>query len=317
VNLLGNTLRETNVSRVAEQLASRGIASLCKKNGQQCVSSFHHDAIRLPNGHTLVLATLERMFPDGAQGSKDPVDIMGDLVVELDEDLQVAWVWNSFDHLDLKRASKIDEKCQLGPGKAGCTPVFLADQANGWLHSNSLHYVAGSGDLLISIPEQDWVIKIDYKDGKGSGKVLWRLGEGGDFTVKSSDPDPWFSFQHDARIEAAGSTRLVVFDDGQRRKKKHPEANNRGQVWALDEKARTATLVYNVDLGAYAIAMGSAQRLSNGGYTFESGLINLGPSPYSRTTETSPDGKIAYGQQLEGGVIYRSYRVSDMYTAPY
>jgi hypothetical protein len=317
LNLLGQTVRETNVSRVAEQLAARGIASRCRKDGQQCIPGFHHDAIRLPNGHTLVLAGLERMFPDGAQGSRDPIDILGDIVVDLDEDFQVAWVWNSFDHLDLNRASIGDEKCRAGAGGGGCTPVFLADQANGWLHSNSLHYVQGSGDILISMPEQDWVIKIDYKDGKGTGKILWRLGEGGDFTAKSSDPDPWFSYQHDARIETPGSNRLVVFDDGHRRKKKDPKANNRGQVWELDEKARTATLVYNADVGAYAVAVGSAQRLSNGGYTFESGFINPGPSPYSRTTETSPDGRIAYGQQVEGAVTYRSYRVPDMYTAPH
>jgi hypothetical protein len=306
LNLLGHTVRETNVSRVAEQLATRGIVSRCRKDGQQCVPGFHHDAIRLPNGHTLVLAGLERMFPDGAQGSKDPTDVLGDIVVDLDEDFQVAWVWNSFDHMDLKRSAIGDEKCRFGPGGGGCTPVFLAEQANGWLHSNSLHYVHGSGDVLISMPEQDWVIKIDYKDGKGSGKILWRLGKDGDFTVKSNDPDPWFSFQHDARIETPGSNRLVVFDDGHRRKKTNPEEN-----------ARTATLVYNADVGAYAIAVGSAQRLTNGGYTFESGFINPGPSPYSRSTETSPDGKIVYGQELASGVTYRSYRVPDLYTAPH
>jgi arylsulfate sulfotransferase len=317
VDLLGNSIRETNISRVAEQLATRGIVSRCKKDGQQCVSGFHHDAIRLPNGHTLVLAGLERMFPDGAQGSQDPIDILGDLVLDLDEDFQVVWVWNSFDHMDVKRASLGDEKCKFGRGGGGCTPVFLAEQANGWLHSNSLHYVHGSGDVLISVPEQDWIIKIDYKDGKGSGNVLWRLGQDGDFTVKSSDPDPWFSFQHDARIETPGSNRLVVFDDGHRRQKKNKDAHNRGQVWELDENSHTATLVYNADVGAYAIAVGSAQRLSNGGYTFESGFINPGPSPYSQATETSPDGKIAYAQQLEGGITYRSYRVPDLYTAPH
>jgi hypothetical protein len=317
VDLLGNSMRETNIARVAEQLAARGIVSRCKKDGQQCVSGFHHDAIRLPNGHTLAIAGLERMFPDGAQGSQDPIDVLGDIVVDLDEDFQVAWVWNSFDHMDLKRASIGDEKCKFGRGGGGCPPVFLADQANGWLHSNSLHYIRGSGDFLISIPEQDWVVKIDYQDGRGTGKVLWRLGQDGDFTVKASDPDPWFSFQHDARIETPGSNRLVVFDDGHRRKKKNPQANNRGQVWELDENSRTATLVYNADVGAYAVAVGSAQRLSNGSYTFESGFINPGPSPYSRSTETSPDGKIAYAQQLDGGVTYRSYRVPDLYTAPH
>jgi arylsulfate sulfotransferase len=316
VDLLGNTVRETNISRVAEQLASRGIRSRCMKDGQQCVSGFHHEAIRLPNGHTLAIAGLERMFPDGAQGSKNPVDVLGDLVIDLDPDFQVAWVWNSFDHLDLNRASLGDEKCRQGPGDDGCTPVFLAATANGWLHSNSLNYIPGSGDLLISMPEQDWVLKIDYKDGKGSGKVLWRLGEGGDFQAKSNDPYPWFSYQHDAGFDPPGSNRLIVFDDGHQRKKKFPEANNRGQVWELDEQNRTATLVLNADLGVYAVAVGSAQSLANGGFSFESGFINPGPSAYSRETEVTADGKIAYAQQADGALTYRSFRVPDLYTAP-
>ena len=317
VDLLGNSIRETNVARVAEQLESRGIVSRCKKDGQQCVSGFHHDAIRLPNGHTLVIAGIERMFPDGAQGSTDPIDILGDLVIDLDEDFQVTWVWNSFDHMDIKRRSPSDSKCKFGRGGGGCPPIFLADQANGWLHSNSLHYVHADGNVLVSMPDQDWVIKFEYKDGKGTGKLLWRLGLDGDFTAKSSDPDPWFSFQHDARMETPGSNRLIVFDDAHRPKKKNPKANNRGQVWELDEKAHTATLVYNADVGVYAVAVGSAQKLSNGGYTFESGFINPGPSVYSQSTETSADGKIAYAQQMEGSITYRSYRVPDLYTAPH
>ena len=71
VDLLGNTMRETNASRVAEQLGAHGIHSKCMKDGEQCVSGFHHEAIRLPNGHTLVVAGLERMFPDGAQGPRN------------------------------------------------------------------------------------------------------------------------------------------------------------------------------------------------------------------------------------------------------
>src|SRR5580704_10505712 len=85
----GNILRETNNARVGEQLESRGLRSDCKKSGKECVSGFHHEAIRLPNGHTLVIAGLERMFPAGTQGSKEPVDILGDLIEDLDEDFQV------------------------------------------------------------------------------------------------------------------------------------------------------------------------------------------------------------------------------------
>ena len=315
LDLLGNTLRETNASRVAEQLASRGIRSKCMKDGEQCVSGFHHEAIRLPNDHTLVVAGLERMFPDGAQGSKDPVDVMGDLVIDLDPDFQVSWVWNSFDHMDVTRKSLGDEKCKLGPGSDGCASVFLAATANGWLHSNALNYIPASGDFLISIPEQDWVVKIDYQDGKGTGKVLWRLGLEGDFKAKSDDPYPWFSYQHDVGFDPPGSNRLIVFDDGERRKKKFPKSNNRGQVWELDEQTMTATLVVNADLGVYSPAIGSAQSLSGGGFSFESGMINL-PAVSSRATEVGADGKIVYAQQSDAAVTYRSFRVPDLYTPP-
>ncbi|MEO8128687.1 MAG: aryl-sulfate sulfotransferase [Bryobacteraceae bacterium] len=315
LDLAGQVIRETNISRVAEQLDAYGIHSDCKKDGKECVSGFHHEAIRVPGDHTLVIAGLERMFPAGTQGSKEAVDILGDLVIDLDEQFQVAGLWNSFDHFDIKRASLGDEKCAGGPGRGGCAPIFLAAQANGWLHSNSLNYIPATGDFLISMPEQNWVLKIDWRNGKGTGKILWRLGEGGDFTAKSDDPDPWFSFQHDAGFEPVGSNLLSILDDGHTRFKKNPKAHNRGQVWKLDEQARTATLVHNADLGVYAIAVGSAQTLSNGGHTFEAGFINP-VSPYARAVETSADGKVVYAQQVDGIIVYRSFRVPDMYSAP-
>ncbi len=315
-DLAGNLLRETNASRVAEQLESRGIKSDCKKGGAQCFSGFHHDAIRLPNGHTLVMGGLERMFPAGTQGSKGPVDVLGDAVVDLDEDLQVAWVWDAFDSIDVQRKSVGDAKCQIGPGADGCPSVFLADSANGWLHSNSITYAPKDGSLIISMPEQNWVVKIDYKNGAGTGKLLWRLGEGGDFTVKSADPEPWFSYQHDAGFEPADSDLLSVLDDGHERQKTHPGAHTRGQVWKLDEQAKTAELVYNADLGGYSVAVGSAQKLSGGGYSFELGFIDPGPTPHSFAVETSADGKIVYTQRVDGGIDYRSFRVADLYSAP-
>jgi hypothetical protein len=318
VDLAGNTIVETNIGRIAEQLEIRGIKSECKKGGQQCVPSFHHEAIRLPNGHILTLAGLERMMPAGTQGATEPVDVLGDLILDLDENLQLVWFWNSFDHMDLTRASLGNAKCQGGPGNDGCTPVFLASAANGWLHCNSLNYAPG-GDIVMSVPELDWVVKIDYKDGKGTGKILWRLGKDGDFAAKSDDPYPWFSFQHDVGFDPVTGM-LVIFDDGHRRKEKFPKANNRGQAWKLDEANRTATLVVNADLGVYAVAVGSSQPLSDGNYSWESGFLNPGPAGFaqmhSQTTETSADGKIVFSQQVDGGITYRSFRVANMYTAP-
>jgi arylsulfate sulfotransferase len=314
-DIAGGVIRETNTGRVAEQLDRFGIHSDCRAGGKECVSAFHHEAIRLPNGHVLAIAGLERMMPAGTQGSKEPVDVLGDLVLDLDGELQVTAIWNAFDHLDIKRASLYNATCKLGSGSGGCPPIFLAPAANGWTHSNSLNYIPATGDFLISMPEQDWVLKVDWRNGTGTGNVVWRLGKDGDFTVKSNDPYPWFSYQHDAGFDPVGSNVLSILDDGHQRFAKNPKALTRGQIWKLDEENRTATLVHNADLGVYAIAVGSAQRLTNGGSTFEAGFINPG-SPYARAVETDAGGNIVYALQVNGMVVYRSFRLDDIYSAP-
>ncbi len=314
-DIAGGVVRETNIGRVAEQLERFGIHSDCRTGGKECVSAFHHEALRLPNGHVLAIAGLERMMPAGTQGSKEPVDVLGDIVIDLDQDLQVTAVWNMFDHMDLKRASLYGATCKIGPGSGGCPAIFLAEKANGWTHSNSLNYIPSTGDFLISMPEQDWVLKVDWRDGKGSGKILWRLGKDGDFTAKTDDPSPWFSYQHDAGFEPGGANILSILDDGHQRFAKDPKALTRGQLWKLDEEAKTATLLHNADLGVYAVAVGSAQRLKSGGYTFEAGFINPA-SVYARAVETDASGKIMYALQVDGVVVYRSFRLDDIYSAP-
>lgn len=305
MDLAGNIVRETNIGAVAEQLASRGIHSDCRIGGKECVSGFHHEAIRLPNGHTLAIAGLERMLPKKTQGSKKPVDVLGDLVVDLDEDFQVAGVWNAFDHLDIKRKSLQDGKCQTGGG--GCPAVLLAPEANGWLHSNSLNYIPSSGNLLISVPEQNWVVKVDWQDGKGSGKVLWRFGKDGDFKAESSDKNPWFTGAHDVGYEPAGSNILTVLSDGDK------EMGVHAQAWKLDEEKLIASPVYNAALGVHTRCCGSMQTLKEGGYSAVAGWVL---PLHGRTVETNQDGKVVFAIDLEGAIVYRSYRVDDMYSAP-
>jgi len=316
VDLAGNTVRETNIGRIAEQLEDRGIHSVCKPNGHQCVPGFHHDAIRLPNGHTIAIASLERMLPDGAQGSEDPVDIIGVLLVDLDEDMQLKWIWNAFDHLDISRAGFGDEKCHGAVGGGGCSPVFLAPVATDWLHGNALSYSRADGNLTLSLPEQDWVIKIDYQDGKGTGKIVWRLGEGGDLKLESSGKLPWFSYQHDGGFEPPGSDTLLLLDNGPRRKKKDPDGHTRGQMWKIDEKSHTANLVMNLDLGVYSPWVGSAQRLSNGNFHFTAGAMVKDASFAARSIEVTPEGKVIYALDTTGAVVYRTNRVKDLYTPP-
>ena len=100
------------------------------------------------------------------------------------------------------------------------------------------------GHLLYSARHQDWLIKIDYANGSGSGQVIWRLGKDGDFGVRSDDPLPWFSHQHDANYELGETSTGCSFStteirDGSRTGTIH----SRGQVYEVDEANRLVTLV--------------------------------------------------------------------------
>src|SRR5579883_729861 len=310
-DLAGITLAETNAARVNEQLAVMGVHP---------INGFHHDARKLPQGGYLVLADSERILTD-VQGP-GPVDVIGDTILVLDSDLQVQWAWDSFDHLDPRRPAVLGETCSYPPGFS-CAAFYLAPVANDWLHGNCVQ-LTPDGNILYSARHQDWVIKIDYENGAGSGNVLWRLGPEGDFKLAAGDPrvapldpHPWFSHQHDPTFEPNDST-LTLYDNGNTRIAADPSGHSRGQALRIDEKLREARLILNADLGVYSNAVGSAQHLPNGDYHFDSGFLSFPPGSANyaaQSVEVNPEGQIVYGLQV-GALEYRSFRMPDLYTAP-
>lgn len=275
INLAGDTLRETNISAINAQLATLG---------QPQITDLSHDIQRLPNGDTAVLAATTQTV--NYQGK--PTPYTADMVLVLDQNFQVVWTWNPFKWLDTNRLPTLGE----GP----------AD----WTHSNSIAYSPEDGNLIVSIRHQDWVVKIDYANGTGNGHIIWRLGQGGDFTVNSTDPSPWFSHQHDVRY--INDNTIMVFDDGNTRHSTDPTAHSRGQEWVINEKTMQATLVANVDLGSYSSFMGSAEMLPNGNLVF-------GSVDDQQTIETLPDGTKVYGLKDDTlPFVYRSYIYPSLYT---
>jgi hypothetical protein len=305
IDLAGNTLRETSAERVSEQLLAMG--------EPQPIDSFNHEATRLPNGYTAVLASVEGIYPAGTQGSTGPVDILGNIVVVLDENFQVVWYWNAFDHLDVSRAATLGDICTTS--NVGCPPLVLASTANDWLHANSIAYSSTDGNLIVSLRAQDWVIKIDYENGAGTGNVIWRLGPQGDFTMNSSDPYPWFTHQHDATYEPGGTTMMSLYDNGNTRVAQNPglTENSRGQVLQIDEASRSVTLLLNQDLGVYAQAFGSTELLQNGNYAFMSGWVNPGLFQSAQDLEVSPNGTVQFQLRSRPATAYRSFRMGSFY----
>jgi hypothetical protein len=293
-DLVGMTLRETNAARVNEELAVLGLHP---------ISGFHHEARPLADGKVVVLGAVERILTD-VQGP-GPVDVLGDMILVLDQDMQVVWAWDAFDHLDTSRRAVLGETCLA---VVGCSAHYLMPDANDWTHGNSVAETA-DGALLYSARHQDWVIKIDYGGGEGSGDVIWRLGKDGDFQFQSDDPYPWFSHQHDASVDANGT--LTVFDNGNVRNAVDPSANSRGQVIQLDEVSHLATVVLSGDLGDYSMALGSAQSLPDGTFHFHLGYIPASNS--TRIVNVDATGKVIYDIHI-GELQYRSFRMADLYT---
>ena len=322
IDLAGNILRETNATRVSEQVASMsGITSNCTLGGTDClVGAFHHEAIQLPNGHTLALTDEEKIFTDGTQGSSpsNPVDIIGDIIVDLDTNWQLAGYWRAFDHMNANRAAVLGETCVNGAG--GCPPIILtAGTAQDWLHGNALYFTPSDGSVLFSMRHQDWVIKIDYGNGSGSKNILWTLGKDGDFTINSSDPYPWFSHQHDAGFVKDGTTTLALFDNGNTRVSPPPlglgSGDSRGYVLTVDQVHMTVTPIMLADLGYFSLALGTAELLSNGDYHFEAGYASTTPV-YSEGIEVFPNGTLGYTTRINGVPNYRNFRMVDLYNPP-
>jgi hypothetical protein len=298
-DLAGNIVRETNVGRVSEQLIAMG---------KRPIQAFHHEVFRMPNGRTVVLCGNERFLP-GVQNPAPPSGyIQGDAIAVLDQNLQVVWTWDAFEKMDVTREAVLNETC--APNQGGCNPLTPPHTvANDWLHSNSVA-LTPDGNFVISMRHQDWVVKINYANGTGNGDVIWRLGRFGDFTFQSSDPFPWFSHQHDAEFDSGDPQLMSIYDNGNTRRTLIPTANSRGQLLRINEANRTVTLPINADLGHYALAVGSAQRLLNGNYHFHSGFIDVA---YSQAVETAPNGASVFRLQHQS-TIYRSFRMKDLYT---
>ena len=291
IDLAGNTIWETNADAVSIRLAAMGLPP---------IQNFHHDALVLPDGMILALANSQRQI-EGATQDDPPRQVIGDVLVLLNRDFNVRWVWDAFEKLDRNKKAVLGE---------------MQGAAEDWTHGNALQYLP-DGNILYSIRHWDWVIKIDFQDGMGSGDIIWRMGQGGDFAIRCDDPWPWFSHQHDAHFDGF---RLWVFDNGNTRSAVPGQLDNsRGQVYQIDLDTHIATLELNADLGGFSPALGSAQRLGNGNYQFLSGdLFDPNTGTYSsQSAEVSlEDGNsnIRYIFRT-ASAAYRTFRIISLYSS--
>lgn len=256
----------------------------------------HHDIVELPNGNFI---SMSFAFADHVYAfDKKRHHIAGDTLVEFTRDGRVVWQWSSLDHLDWKRVRD-----------GFPSPLPIPDPATGeiaddWTHGNTIVYLPEDDSVLFSMRHQDWIIKIDRK----TGKVVWKLGEDGDFAL---DGDRWFYHQHSPEVMPDGS--LLIYDNGV----VNPhlpakEQRSRPLVMKLDEQAKTAKIVWQETNEHYVgILAGDADRLDNGNILVLDSAIPLVPGTFQpsfgRLREVDPKGnRWVWSMDLPNGrVAYR------------
>lgn len=250
IDLAGNTVRELDVKQLTKSLQAQG--------HNFTLQGFHHDVLSLPNGHIVVLADM-RVPYNNLPGYSGTTSVLGDVLIDVDQNFNPTWVWNAFDHMDVNRH-----------------PMQFPD----WTHGNALLYSADDHNLLFSMRHQNWIIKIDYQDGHGSGNIVWRLGPGGDFQlVGGTDPTDWFYAQHGPNFFTPNTTgvfELGVMDNGDDRQfpsgvvcgstAQPPCLYSTVPILQVDESAMTATLLFHYIPPAsfYSFFGGDVQLMENG-----------------------------------------------------
>ncbi len=312
MNLAGTTIGSLTESSANSQLTALG---------KQNIIDFNHEAMRLPNGYTAVIAHNEALYTDAQGGTpQNPVDIMGDEVLVLDTNWNVVWVWNAFDWLPVTRTAILRETCHpcANVATGECCPITLANQANDWLHGNSLAYDSTDGSLIMSLRSQDWIIKINYANGTGDGHVIWTLGNeasqgpGYHFTMIDTPkiPSPWFSHQHDVEVWVSYNPKLLtLFDNGNTRHASDPTADSRGQVLTLDEATMAVDIHANVDFPFFSAGYGTSQILDNGNYWWQAGAVGtVTPTRGFEYVPSGHTGTAAYAIDF-ADTSYRAFRL--------
>jgi hypothetical protein len=295
VDLAGNTVRSLTVGALAQKLHAAGYTFT--------LQHVHHDVLILPNGHWIVLGQITQTFSNlpGYPGDRD---VEGDVLVDLDENWNPVWAWNTFDHLDVNRHL-----------------MGLPD----WTHSNAVIYSPVDGNIILSMRNQSWVIKIDYANGLGTGDILWRLGEDGDFALSGDDDSQWFYAQHyPYLVNASGSQlQLAIFDDGNLRIPDgggdgclgvYPSCYSRAVVINLDESTRVASVAWQFLPDLYTPWGGSIVSMQNGDIEFD--VTNpFGLTSASRVLEvTGTDNpQVVWQMDIDGSDAYRAYRIPSLY----
>jgi len=297
INLAGETISQFSVGDVNQALSQAGFSISLRQ--------LHHDILPMPNGHLILLANAFKAFTN-LPGLPGVTQVLGDVLVDLDQNRKPVWVWSAFDHLDVNHQ-----------------PLGFPD----WTHANAVIDSPDDGSLILSMRNQDWVVKINYRDGAGDGSILWRLGPGGDFVIPGGSPADFNYAQHYPVLTGAKSSGvfpLMLFDNGNDRimdsngtvcgSPGAASCYSRPVLFQLDETSKTAQILWQDKLSVFSFCCGSINTLENGDAEFDVALdpdLPSGSGVQEVTQDSVP--RLVWQMDVIGQLAYRAFRIPSLY----
>jgi len=299
IDLAGNILTRYSIDDLQAGLKAAGYTEFPTLN------KMHHDITKLPNGHFILLFNFSQTVTDPPGTGQVSADGLADYDPATNS---IKWAWNSMDHIPISHA-----------------PNGTAD----WTHSNAIVYSPDDGNLIMSMRNQDWVLKIKYPDGAGDGSILWHLGPGGDFTLPSGqDPIEWNYGQHYPTFMSPNTSdifSLMVFNNGNGRM---VDSNNdvcgttgviacysSVPVFQLNETTHQAQIQNEINLApVFSFCCGNAEQLPNGDFEYDvADDLALTQVSYIQevTNETTP--QLVWQLNVSGELAYRGFRIPSLY----
>ncbi len=255
----------------------QNVDTLICQNG---LDTDEHELQLLPNGHALMIGIEERNMSLIDPDRNPNITVIGNHIQEIDENHNVVFQWECWDHFDLEDAY-IDNLNALRID---------------YVHINSIA-VDHDGDLLISSRHLSECTKINRQ----TGEIIWRLGGKNNQFNFINDTDQ-FSYQHDFRPVPGKPDHYTLFDNGNQREIKFSRV--------IELKLDTVNMIaekvweYRPSPDWYSRLMGNAQRLSNGNT-----LINWGDPALPKITEISSDTLLVYEADFAPKMNnYRTFR---------
>lgn len=265
-----------------------------------------------------------------ADGGTTTYSVVGDAVAEFDADGGLLNRWSAFDLLD-----------PLTEGDKGAfnNPFWNfvyrdAGATKDWTHDNSVVTDPTDGTIVVSSRTLSWIYKFGRGDG-GAPQLLWRLGQGGDFTLTNSNDVFQFN-QHGAVVLPSGH--VMAFDNGN----DHPNdagvagLYSRAVEYSLDTTSMQATIVwqYQESPPFFSFFLGSSYLLPNGNvlvcdggeiadrsvsYTDATNLkfgrimeVTHDAAP-SKVMEFDVNVPISWTPNFSGFSVYRAVRIASLY----